>query len=137
MCGVDPTRPAETMVKNSSSEASAVGAEASMWGTLDWWIVPPWDILSAMRTRRLKAAVRAFSFTSLAEITTSERMEGMKCKSVGGTWVTTTEMAARRSRRAGAETESVVVRRRVCNSELRDWRARMPVVDVAKRGRSL
>ena len=54
-----------------------------MCGIFDWDIVPPEDILVAMRTRRSKAAVRDFSLASLAEMTTSERMEGMKCRSEG------------------------------------------------------
>jgi len=43
----------------------------------------------------------------------------------------------RRSRRAGAETVDEVDRRSVWSSELRSWRARVPAVDVARRGRSL
>ncbi len=66
------------MVKNSSREASALGASAGICGILDWAIVPPSCILQAIATRRSKEAVRAFSLTSLAEMTTSERMEGMK-----------------------------------------------------------
>ena len=90
-----------------------------------------------MRTRRSNAAVRAFSLTSLAEITISERMEGMKWRLVWGRCSITTAMAVRRSRRAGAETVDAVVRRRDWSSELRSWRARVPVGEVARRGRSL
>ena len=75
-------------------------------------MVPPWCILWAISTRRSKAAARAFSLTSLAEITTSERMEGIKCKADGGRYSVTTAMAARRSRRQGADAVDAVVRRR-------------------------
>ena len=119
MWGVEPTRPAETMVKNSSSDAIATGASAGMFGILDWSIWPPWDIFFAIRTRRSKAAVLAFSLTSLAEMTTSERMDGMKWRFVCDRCSTTTATAARRSRRAGADTVGAVLRRRVCSSALR------------------
>ena len=72
-----------------------------------------------MRTSRSNAAVRAFSLTSLAEITTSDRIEGTKWRDVCGRCSTTTEIAARRSRRAGAETLEAVVRRRDWSSALR------------------
>ena len=119
MWGVEPTRPAETMVKNSSNDAVAMGAPAGIFGICDWSIWPPWDIFFAMRTRRSKAAVLAFSLTSLAEMTTSESMHGMKWRLVCGRCSTTTATAARRSRRAGADTVEAVLRRRACSSALR------------------
>ena len=41
MCGVEPTKPAETMVKNSSRDAVEVGASAAICGICDWSIWPP------------------------------------------------------------------------------------------------
>ncbi len=137
MCGVEPTKPADTMVKNSSSDAVAVGALASICGICDWSIWPPWAIFLAIRTSSSKAAVRAFSLTSLAEITTSERIEGMKWRLDWGRCSITTTTAARRSRRAAAEAEAAVDRSKDCNSELRSCNAREPAGQVARRGRSL
>ncbi len=134
MCGDEPTSPAETMVKNSSSEALVSGALGGMCGIFDWEIVPPSCILRAMRTRRSNAAARAFSFTSLVEMTTSERMEGMKCREEAGRCSVTTAMASSRSRRHGADAVETEVRRRSWSSELRSCRARVPAGDVARRG---
>lgn len=97
MCGVLPARPAETMVMYSSSVAVTFGASEGMCATLLFITVPPDFIFSPMRTSRSKAAVRAFSLTSFAEMTTSERIDGMKCRSVVGRNSTSWERAIRRS----------------------------------------
>ena len=78
MCGDDAASPADTMVTYSSSEPGTDGASATMFGTRAWATVPPRAIFSPMATSRSYAADRAFSLTSLADITTSERTEGTK-----------------------------------------------------------
>ena len=67
-----------------------------------------------MRTKRSKASVRALSLTSLAAMTTSDKIDGMKCsEDVFGRVETMTAIAARRSRLQGGVADSEVLRRRV------------------------
>ena len=97
MWGVDPAKPAETMVKYSSSEAVALGVFAGIPGTFELMTVPPSFIFSAIATSRSNACVLARSLISLVEMTTSERTDGIKWRSDDGIQSIIFAIASRRS----------------------------------------
>src|SRR3954452_9165317 len=84
--GVLPANPALTIVKYSSKFAVTAGASSGIWETLLFSIIAPEaeTIFSPMRMSRSNAAVRALSLTSLQDITTSERIAGIKCRELFG-----------------------------------------------------
>lgn len=143
MCGDVPARPAETMVKNSSRLAAASGVSLGMCGTRELRITVPAGLrsVSVMRfarwIKRSKAAVRALSFDSLHPRMTSGNIDGIKCRSEVGRYVTSSWIASSLSRRAGEGVLSAVDNSKACNSSLRSINALCPVSVLARRGMSL